>query len=71
MNPILALVVAMDDLIVKNPHYAHCMLLEPGSAEWWLKGCFIYDTADPVAAAVSIAAAVGAAQLLRWMHFGR
>lgn len=60
----IALVVVAGDLVVKNPHYAACMLLEPGSWSWWLNGCFIYD---PVSALAATGLALGAAKLVSWL----
>jgi hypothetical protein len=56
---ILAAVLVVADLVVKNTHYAYCMTLEPGSWSWWLHGCFVYDSA-PTAGAVVIGAAMAA-----------
>ncbi len=57
---VTAAVLVIADLIVKNPHYAVCMALEEGSWEWWLRGCFIYDT-SPSGAATLVVGVVMAA----------
>lgn len=68
MSTVVALVlVVAEDIIVKNPHYAFCMTLDPNGWEWLAYGCFVYDNASNMTAAiVSTAVAVTAAKLMRW-----
>lgn len=67
MTLTFALVLA-SDLIVKNPHYAACMAIEPGTWEWWLKQCWIYD---PLSVVVAGGLALAAAKLVLWLSWKR
>lgn len=61
---VFALLVPQDPeaiLIIK-----FCKGLEPGSWEWLLKMCFMYQDADYVAAGLSAVTALLAARALRW-----
>lgn len=66
MNPVALLLIA-DEIVIKNPHYAYCMTLDPNGWEWLLHGCFIYDPTNAVAAAASMALAIGAAKVVRFI----